>query len=177
MSKPQEFMVPLYRLELVRERNITYQSVDRVEAAAEVFHAMLDSAPVEKLAVIHCNLGMQMIGAEIVAIGSMEMVGAAMADLFKGAIRNNAARIWMAHNHVDGNVKASIPDFGYTLRAAEASVLLGIGLYDHLVIAPGAYYSVFEHKEDYHNAVVQLEREALLRTLKDQFGASLPSKF
>ena len=165
MPKPEEFMVPLYRLELVRERNLPYTSVSKVEAAAEVFHAMLDSAPIEKMAVIHCTSGMDMIGAEVVAVGHMESVGAAMADLFKGAIRNNAARIWMAHNHVDGRVKASLPDFGYTLRAMDTGDLLGIPLHDHLVIGPGAYYSIFEHKEDFHKAVVSLEREALMRNL------------
>lgn len=173
MSKPEEFMVPLYRLELVRERNIPYRSVEKVEAAAEVFHAILDSAPIEKMAVIHCNSGMDMIGAEVVSVGTMESVGAAMADLFKGAIRNNAARIWMAHNHVDGRVMASEPDFGYTLRAMDTGDLLGLPLHDHLVIGPGGHYSIFEHKEDFNRAIISLERKALMRNL---MGGLMPMR-
>lgn len=164
----QQHIVPLYRLELVRETNIPYTKVSREEDAAAVFHQMLDSAHVEKLAVIHCNSGMEMIGAEVVAIGGIERVGAAMSDLFKGAIRSNASRVWLAHNHVDGNVQASMPDYTYTLRAVAAGQLLDIHVHDHLVIGPGAHYSIFAHKEELEQNLRALERDALKKRI---FGA------
>lgn len=161
----QQHIVPLYHLELVREKDLPYTDVRNEWAAAEVFHQMLDSAPVEKLAVIHCNSGMQMIGAEVVAIGGVERVGAAMGDLFKGAIRNNASVVWLAHNHVDGNVRASLPDYTYTLKAVAAGQLLDIRIQDHLVIGPGAHYSIFSHKADLEKNLQELERRTLLKRL------------
>lgn len=161
----QQHIVPLYRLELVREKDIPYTKVSHEEAAAEVFHQMLDSAHVEKLAVIHCNSGLEMIGAEVVAVGGMERVGAAMGDLFKGAIRNNASVVWIAHNHIDGNVQASMPDYTYTLRAVAVSKLLDIRLQDHLVVGPGAHYSIFKHKEELEQNLVKLERQMMLKKL------------
>jgi DNA repair protein RadC len=158
MSK--EHMVPLYHLELVREKNIPYTNVSKEHQAAEVFHEMLDSAPVEKMACIHLNSGRDMIGAEVVAIGDMEKVGTSMASLFRGAIKNNAAGIWMAHNHVDGRVKASMPDYAFTLRVLEASEILGIPLIDHLVVGPGAHYSIYKNRKELHVAMLQLEVEA-----------------
>ncbi|HEY5268152.1 MAG TPA: JAB domain-containing protein [Candidatus Saccharimonadales bacterium] len=144
----EQTMVPLYHLELVRERDIEYKDVLPIENAAAVFHSMLDSSPVEKLAVIHTNTQMKMIGAEIVAIGSLEKVSAQMCDIFKGAIQNNAYSIWLAHNHVDGNVQASSQDYLFTQRVIEASRLLGVALYDHLVIAPGKCFSIWNHQEE-----------------------------
>lgn len=164
----QQHIVPLYHLELVREKDLPYTNVSAEDAAAEVFHQMLDSAPVEKMACIHCTSGMSMIGAEVVAIGGMERVGAAMSDLFKGAIRNNAAAIWLAHNHVDGDVRASMPDYTYTLKAVAAGQLLGIRLHDHLVIGPGAHYSIFGHRDELERNLRLLETEALKKKL---FGA------
>lgn len=161
----QRHMVPLYHLELVREKDLPYTSVRDEWAAAEVFHQMLDSAPVEKLAVIHCNSGMQMIGAEVVAIGGIERVGAAMGDLFKGAIVSNASVVWIAHNHVDGNVQASLPDYTYTLKAVAAGKLLDIRVHDHLVIGPGAHYSIFTHKAELEKNLVELERRTMLKRL------------
>ena len=38
----EEFMVPLYHVELVRDRMISDRSVVNAVAAAEVFHEMLD---------------------------------------------------------------------------------------------------------------------------------------
>src|SRR5574338_471733 len=136
MSK--EIMVPMHRLELVQERSIPYTSVDSVEAAAQVFHGMLDSSHVEKMAVIHCDSNDLMIGCEIVAVGSLEKVGADMSDIFKGALKNNAASIWFAHNHPVGNkggtLKASVPDYLFTEKVLAASEILGVRLNDHIVV-------------------------------------------
>lgn len=166
----EQFIVPLYRLELVREKNVPYQSVNKIEAAAEIFHSMLDSANVEKMAAIHCNSGLDMIGAEIIAIGSMNSVTAAMVDLYRGAIKNNASFIWMAHNHVDGRVSPSMPDYRYTRLAMDAGELLGLPLYDHLVIAPGIHYSMFEHREEFGKMVRLLDiedmRNAIAKSVK-----------
>jgi len=161
----QQFMVPLYHLELVRERDIPYRSISKTAAAAEVFHAMLDSAHVEKLAMLHCNSGGDLIGAEIVAIGSLEQVGTTMSDLFKGAIRNSAAQVWLAHNHVDGRVTASLPDYKFTMLALDAAHLLEIHLQDHLVIGPGAHYSIMEHRKELAEQVRNMEREQIRKSL------------
>jgi len=160
-----QHIVPLYRLELIREKDLPYRSVTSIEAAAEVFHEMLDSSPVEKLAVIHCNSSLQMIGAELIAVGSIERVSAVPADIFRGALRNNAATIWMAHNHVDGNVKASLPDYMFTERALKAAEILEIGLEDHLVIGPGAHYSIRQHSTELALEVRQKEKARLQQTL------------
>ena len=163
----EEFMVPLYHVELVRDRMIPYRSVVNAVAAAEVFHEMLDSSPVEKMAVIHCNSGMKMIGAEIVAMGSHEMVSAQVRDIMRGAILNNAASIWVAHNHVSGLGRASLPDYNFTIHLMEACSMIQLPLNDHLVISPNEYYSVKEHQDE-------LEREVLMResanALRDLFG-------
>ena len=143
-----------------------------MEAAAEVFHQLLDSAPVEKLAVIHCNSSLEMIGAEIVAVGSLEKVAASPADIFRGALRNNAATIWMAHNHVDGNVKASMPDYLFTNRAREAALILEIGLEDHLVIGPGAHYSIRNHSRELELEYSQSRQDSL----KKRLGGMDPAK-
>lgn len=170
----EQFIVPLYRLELVREKDIPYRSVEKEQAAAEVFHEMLDSSPVEKLAVIHCNSHLEMIGAEVVAVGTVERVSTAMSDLFKGAIRSNAPRIWLAHNHVDGNVTPSPQDYRFTMIAKEASYLLGIAIVDHLVIGPGKHYSINNNPEELAAASRKLESEAILNKLRD-FLPPVPS--
>jgi DNA repair protein RadC len=169
----QQFIVPLYHLELVREKDIPYTGVTDEWAAADVFHQMLDSSPVEKLAVIHCNSGLDMIGAEVVAIGGVEVVGAAMADLFKGAIKNNAARIWIAHNHVDGRVTASMPDYRFTLKAIQVGQMLDIPIQDHLVVGPGAHYSIYKHRDELSRALISLERDEIKKKLMGMLPAGL----
>ena len=57
----KQHMVPLYHLELVRERDIKYRKILTIEAAAEIFHEMLDSSPVEKMAVLHVGSDTRLI--------------------------------------------------------------------------------------------------------------------
>ena len=173
----QQFMVPLYHLELVRERSVPYRSLEKKAAAIEVFHEMLDSAHVEKLAMIHCNSGLDMIGAEIVAIGSLESVGTAMSDLFKGAVRNNAACVYLSHNHVDGRVKASLPDYRFTRTALKAAQLLEIQLIDHIVVGPGAHYSIIEHQHELEDEYVQWEAEQRSKMLRGMIPVGLRGMF
>ena len=170
VSKIQEFIVPLYHLELVREKDIQYKDVLQLEAVAEVFHEMLDNSPVEKLAIIHANTQMKMIGAEIVAIGSLDRVGANMCDIFKGAIRNNAHTIYMAHNHVDGNVQASPQDYLFTQRVIEAGMIMSIPLFDHLVIAPEKYFSIWNHPEEMRMHVDKFKKDMIYKQMMDSLG-------
>lgn len=158
-------IVPLYRLELVREKDLSYGSVIKIEAAAEVFHAMLDSSHVEKLAMIHLNSGGEMIGAELIAMGSLEQVGTTMAEMFKGALLNNAASVWVAHNHVDGNVTPSDPDIRFTERVQAASKLLDIRLEDHLVIAPGKHYSIRSNMRTLQNRMFSESKDRIMKLL------------
>ena len=157
----------MYHLELVREKDIAYKDVLPIENAATIFHEMLDSSPVEKLAVIHCNTQMKMIGAEIVAVGAIDKVGANMCDIFRGAIRNNAHSIWLAHNHVDGNVQASPQDYVFTQKVVESGILLGIGLYDHLVIAPEKFFSIWDHPDEMKRACDKYKADLLYKQMTD----------
>jgi DNA repair protein RadC len=160
----EQFMVPLYRMELVRDGVANYRSANGELAAAEIFHEMLDKSPVEKIAVIHCNSGDQMIGAEVVAMGSHEMVTAQMKDLLRGALINNAASIWVAHNHVDGYVKASLPDYTFTLLVEDACRIMHMRFNDHLVIGPNnEHYSIMAHARELE---AELLRETIFRRVK-----------
>jgi DNA repair protein RadC len=175
-SNVEEHMVPLYHVELVRDPNtFKYRSINSVEAAAEVFHQMLDNSPVEKLAVIHCNSGGQMIGAEIVSIGGVEMVSAQPRDMLRGALLNDAAYIWVSHNHVDGMVKASTADFLFTQSLRQACDMMAMPLEDHLVVGPGGHYSIRNHQQELEDQLF-LERPDLLGTILKSRLLNLPLK-
>jgi DNA repair protein RadC len=178
MSNPEKnqskYSVPLYHLELVRDKNLHYRSVDKIEAAAEVFHELLDDSPVEKLAVIHCNTVMQMIAAEVLAVGSLEMVSASMADVFRSAILHNAPVIWLAHNHVSGPAYPSPMDYRYTLKAVEASILLEIHLQDHLVISLGTHWSIKSHQNEMNSEIKRMDTEDTLRELANKLIGYTP---
>ena len=82
-----------------------------------------------------------------VARGNVSMVGPArIAELFRDAVRDNAAKILIAHNHPSGDPEPSPEDVGFTRKVKEAGALLGIPVLDHLVIGKGRWVSFNERR-------------------------------
>lgn len=61
--------------------------------------------------------------------------------IFAAALKANAPRIILAHNHPSGNLKPSEADKRITEKVASAGKLLDIKLLDHLIITTEGYYS------------------------------------
>jgi DNA repair protein RadC len=65
-------------------------------------------------------------------------------EVFKEAIRRNAAAVIIAHNHVSGDASPSPEDLSVTKTICAAGDLLGIEVLDHLVIGKERYVSMKE---------------------------------
>jgi DNA repair protein RadC len=72
--------------------------------------------------------------------GSLNSTAVRVADLFKEAIRDNAAGIIVAHNHPSGDPTPSAEDVRVTAAIREAGALLDVELLDHLVIGRSPPY-------------------------------------
>ena len=64
-------------------------------------------------------------------------------DVLAEAIKMQAPKIILVHNHPSGDAKPSKNDFILTERLYEASELMGIDMLDHIVIGDGTYESIF----------------------------------
>ena len=69
-----------------------------------------------------------------------------MGELFKAAIRRNAAAIIVVHNHPSGDPSPSPEDIALTRGIIQAGKLLDIEVLDHLVIGQGSFVSLKERK-------------------------------
>jgi len=63
-------------------------------------------------------------------------------DVFKEAILEPAASIILIHNHPSGNPTPSEEDLRITKQLVEAGRLLGIKVYDHIILAGDQYRSL-----------------------------------
>ena len=68
-------------------------------------------------------------------------------EVFRPAIKNNAAAIIIAHNHPSGRINPSSQDREVTTRMIRAGELIGIPVLDHLIISAVGYYSFEEERE------------------------------
>jgi len=65
--------------------------------------------------------------------------------VFKPAILAGSAALVLAHNHPSGDPEPSAEDLSFTRRLASGGQLLGIEIFDHLVLGEaGRFVSVRE---------------------------------
>lgn len=71
---------------------------------------------------------------KVIALGTVHSVEVHPRDVFREAIRRNAAGIIVAHNHPSGDPTPSHEDIELTRRMRAAGEMLGIPVVDHLVV-------------------------------------------
>jgi DNA repair protein RadC len=67
-----------------------------------------------------------------------------VGELFKPAVRSNAAGIIVIHNHPSGDPTPSPDDIALTRAIVQAGKLLDVEVLDHLVIGRGRFVSLKE---------------------------------
>ena len=101
----------------------------------------------EQFVVLSLNLHNQLIGKNIISIGTKNFSLVSVREVFLPALRHNAAKIVVAHNHPSGNKEPSEEDEKLTIMLKKASSCMEIPLVDHIIIGNGDYYSFAEHKK------------------------------
>ena len=65
-------------------------------------------------------------------------------EVFAEAITDRAASVVLVHNHPSGTLEPSTQDIGITRQLAEAGVILGIRVLDHIIVTKKGYVSLRE---------------------------------
>ena len=69
--------------------------------------------------------------------GTLNSSSVRVAELFRDAIRENAASVIIVHNHPSGDPTPSPEDVRVTAEAVKAGQLLDIDVVDHIIVGSG----------------------------------------
>jgi DNA repair protein RadC len=83
----------------------------------------------------------------IVTIGILTRTVIHPREVFRHAIRDNAAAVIVGHNHPSGEVTPSPEDREVTEQLKKAGELIGIACLDHLIVSKKAFYSFSKNNE------------------------------
>lgn len=126
--------------EAIRERPVIKAPAD----AAGLLMADMSFLEQEHLRVILLDTRNKVLGVHEVYQGSLNTSLVRVGELFREAVRRNAAAIIMAHNHPSGDPTPSPEDVAVTKAAVEAGKLLDIDVLDHLLIGMNRFVSLKE---------------------------------
>ena len=113
---------------------------------ADIFIPLLRDEVKEKFLVVCLNSSNQIIKFEIISVGNLNSSIVHPREVFKLAIDNNSANIFLVHNHPSGNLEPSREDIAITKRLVEAGNIFDIKVLDHLIIAGDNYTSLVENR-------------------------------
>ncbi len=118
---------------------------DPVRGPADVFrhfHARLRHARHERFLVVLLDGRHRMMREVVISQGTLTASLVHPREVFRPALREAAAAVVLVHNHPSGDPTPSTEDREITVRLADAGLLLGVPVLDHVVIAERGWASL-----------------------------------
>ncbi len=122
------------------------EAITNPEQIAKIFQAIqgaeneIDRMK-EKCWVVGLNTKNFIIYVELVSMGTLNASLVHPREVFRLAISKAVSGIILAHNHCSGAPEPSDDDIAITKRLSEAGKILGIDLFDHIIVTDGPAYT------------------------------------
>lgn len=118
----------------------------RIQSVQDVLLVVqeLASARQEQILCLYLSATNELLHTECIAIGGLNAALLHPRDLFFPIRFQPVAHIVLCHNHPSGNAQPSDEDRIFTARVQAACELLGITLYDHVIVAKRNSFSFRE---------------------------------
>lgn len=113
---------------------------------AEIFIPLLRDELKEQFLVVCLNTSNKIIRYERISLGNLNSSIAHQREVFRVAIENNSASIILVHNYPSENPEPSSEDISLTKVMVEAGKIMGIPIFDHIIIAGNSYTSFVEKR-------------------------------
>ncbi|CAK1238477.1 JAB domain-containing protein [Fructobacillus fructosus] len=104
----------------------------------------LGSSNQEQVCLALLNTQLDLIGWEVVFVGTLTEVSASPREIFQRALKANAYAMIIAHNHPSGHLQPSEEDLLFTKRLRQLGQLMALPLLDAFIVTRTSYWSFVE---------------------------------
>jgi DNA repair protein RadC len=118
------------------------RSIGSPEDVAELLRYDIGGREQEHLVVVLLDTRNRLLRTVEVYVGSLNTSVVRIGEVFREAVRANAAAVIVAHNHPSGDPSPSPEDIAVTRALVEAGRLLDIEVLDHLIIGKDRHLSL-----------------------------------
>ena len=119
-----------------QSRTQLVQEVTSIDDSFRLFGWLADEKQ-EHFCAAFLNSRGAVISTKVIHIGTLNMSVVGSREVFREAIRENAASLIVAHNHPSGDPTPSPEDVAVTEKLIEAGELLDVRVLDHVIIGQG----------------------------------------
>lgn len=130
--------IGFYFDERAKQEDFQFTNLDQL---VDYFRATIGGKPNEVMRVLCLNSKNGLIYAENLSEGTVSEAVAFPRKIVEGALKYRATTIIIAHNHPGGLPEPSDNDDAVTEEIKNALRTVGIGLQEHVIVAPDGYYS------------------------------------
>ncbi|MBN7772774.1 RadC family protein [Clostridium aminobutyricum] len=116
--------------------------INNPEIIANLFMEEMRYYKKEFFNVVLLNTKGEILSVENAAIGDLNSTIVHPREIFCNAVRKSAAAVVFVHNHPSGNPTPSKEDIDITHRLLRAGEILGIQVWDHIIIGDGTFFSL-----------------------------------
>jgi len=142
--KPKTTYCPLYECQLVRCKALAYEvgqmnSTDNAQRVVrELTRPVLENSTTEKFMIVSVDTKLKPIGLHEITSGTLDASLVHPREVFQPAMLANASGIFLVHNHPSGDLTPSRQDREVTDRLRKCGELLGIQVFDHIIVGHSA---------------------------------------
>lgn len=112
--------------------------------AANLLMSEMSLLEQENLRLLLLDTRNNVLASPTVYVGSLNTSVIRVAELFRAALKENAAAIIVAHNHPSGDPSPSPEDINVTKQIVKAGEIIDIEVLDHIIIGHQRYVSLKE---------------------------------
>lgn len=131
------------RMSETKEGKIISQSKD----AYTIMYQHIANRSYEELWAIFLDSGNRVISSKKISDGGIAFTSCDPKKIIKMALDELAVSIILCHNHPSGNITPSSQDRELTKKMSAVCQLMGIKLFDHIIIGDEQYYSFCDNNE------------------------------
>ena len=124
------------------------EPMDSPLAAVRVMRGFLSQMDRELFCIINLRSDLCPINMNIVSVGALNQSLIHPREVFKTSILSNAAGIMLIHNHPSGRLEPSREDIVATDRLQQAGRVLGIPVFDHVIVGSESVFFSFRERRN-----------------------------
>lgn len=118
-------------------------SLAKIDTVKSVLNQVSELSWLEKEHVVGLYLDsrLQLVHKEIICIGSLNQASLSPRDVFSVIKKHPVLSVILVHNHPSGDPTPSADDIRWTNQLLQASMIMGVELLDHIIVARENHYS------------------------------------